>query len=202
MRRGGQLGSFYLGAVLVVAAGVVTLAATFLLGSMLLPSGRAGTTDDGRPSFDVLTGSQAIVTASGDVEGVVVLDQLSVEEYNEETREGDPIDLSLTFRGGGTTLLIRAEALTPNTPAPASRLVISIGAHTFYVDPGGCTVELSSIDYVVVEPAPIRAGPPRGRPIPAYTGTLYCPDLHEFQGDTVVTIDAAFQYRPEESPLS
>jgi hypothetical protein len=195
-----QLGSISLTVTLVTVATAATLVITLLIGSVILPA--QPTAANGPPSVDSLTGSRAIITASGDVERVQTLDQLAVEEYNEDTTPGDPINLHLTFRGGGNSLLIRGESLTLNTPAPASRVIVSLQADTFYADPGDCTIELASIDYVVLEPSAVRAGPPRGRPIPSYTGTVDCPALQEFQSDIMISIQAVFQYRPEESPLS
>lgn len=193
----GSVGSAYYGATLVLAA-AATLVATFLIGSLILPPAAA---DPAGADIRALSGSQALVAVSGDIAGIHVLGQLNVEEYNEDTSEGDPIDLNLTFRGEAATLLIRAEQLTLGTPTEA-RVIAALGADTFYSEPGICTVELATIDYIVLEPTAVRIGPPRGQPIPEYNGMVTCTNISNLQGDVVVSIEAVFQYRPEDSLLS
>jgi len=149
------------------------------------------------PSADMLVGSQAVMVVAGEKSQRETLNRLSVEEYNEGTRVDDPIDIHLTYRGAGATLLIRAEDLRVGSPAPAKGVIVTLGDNTFSA--GECTVELVSVEPVVLRPAPIASGPPRGQPIPAYTGSLHCSDLHDLRTDARVALQAIFQYRPEES---
>lgn len=138
----------------------------------------------------------------GDMVGRWLLDGISVEEYNEGTLPGDPIALDLTFRGGGATLLIRAQGLTPNAPTDQTRVVFSLDAETFFSEPGQCTVELASVEHVVLEPSAVRRGPPRGTPIPSYIGSVTCVDVTAPVSGVTVSIEADFQYRPEDSLLA
>lgn len=196
-----RLGPGPLGVILVVGAAGAALVLGLVLGSILLPTPGPAAVAGALPAARSLSGSEAVVVLTGDLEAHHVLDRLSVDEYNEDTSPGDPIDVVLTFRGAAAGLRIRTEAATLDTPVGA-RAVVSLGADTFYLDPEDCTIELASIEYVVVQPSAVAIGPPQGRPIPAYTGLLSCADVDDFRGNVTVTIQAVFQYRPDQSPLS
>jgi hypothetical protein len=195
------------GSLLVATATSGTLLGSLLLISVLLPASEPALVGaNGLPDVADLRESQAVVLFTGDIEERHVLQRLSVEEYNENTRPGDPIELHITFRGGQATLLMRTEGgATVDSPVTGDnlRVVFSVGADTFYSEPGDCTVQLESITYLTIDTGgDAWHVAPRGVPIPEYTGTLSCNDVTDFRGDTRVSLNAVFLYHPPDSPLA
>jgi hypothetical protein len=182
----------------------VTAAAVYLLGLTILPGPTTPLPVDGAgstfPTVDDLSGSQAILVVSGEEEGRLLLDRLTVNEYNEGAAPGDPLQLSLTYRTGNASLLITAREITGDTPASgeAASAVLGLEGANYFGTKGNCAVSLQSVDYVVLEPMPgVLDGVPRGMPIPVYAGTVDCESVRNIHSGALVDIYAVFQYLPE-----
>lgn len=183
----------------------LTASLVYLAGLAILPAeadGGAGQGAEERlPMVEDLSGSQAIAVVSGGHEANLVLDRVTVGEYNEDIEAGDPMRLSLTFRSNEASLLVTAAEITIDTPATgrsASAMLGFQGANYLGND-GECTVSLESIDHVVLEPMPaVRDGVPRGVPIPVYAGTLECRGVEAIGSDTYIDLYAVFRHLPEQ----
>lgn len=195
-----------LGTSFLLAAGAIaiTAAVVFGTGTLVLPDqGPDPWQEDTStaPTIDDLTGSQALLVASGDHEGRYELNQLAVGEWNEESSPDQPLRLSLTFRGNNVSMLITARDITEDTPATgdAASAIIGVGGASYYGNNGECTITLADVDFEVLEPQPaVLDGVPRGVPIPSYAGTVECQDIEELRTDRHIDIHAVFRHRPQD----
>jgi hypothetical protein len=202
--------SFPFSVLLIVGAAAATLAAGLVLSALILPGSEPDHVEAAElPAPETLpNGSRVIVVVSGDREERLVSQQVTAVEFNEDTQEGDPIELNLTFSGSGVGLLIRTNGgITIDDPAAGdrARVVFSMGADTFYSQPGDCTIELRSIEYVTIgEPgtAPLSfRGAPHHVPIPHYTASVTCVELVGLQGETTISLEAVFRYDEKNDQL-
>jgi hypothetical protein len=186
----------------VVATGI-TAAVVFGAGALVLPDTGPNAALEGTsaPAIDNLTGSQAIVAISGAHEGRYELNHLAVGEWNEGTSTGDPLKLSLTFRGDLVTLLITAQAITADAPATGDAASVTVGVDggQYFGNDGQCTVTIADLEFKVLEPQPaVLDGIPRGVPIPIYAGTVECVGIDELRSDDQIDLHAAFRHQPED----
>lgn len=193
------------GTSLFLAAGAVaiTAAVVFASGQLVLPD-QAPNPAQGDivtvPTIEDLTGSQAILVLSGDHHGRYELNQLTVGEWNDGTSAGQPLKLSLAFRGDGFSLVISARDITADTPATgdAASAIISLAGASYYGNNGECSITLDDVDYEVLEPQrAVLDGVPRGVPIPAYAGTVECDGVEEIRTDRRIDLYAVFRHQPE-----
>lgn len=181
-----------------------TAAVVFAAGTVVLPDQgpRPWQQDPSAlPTVDDLTGSQALLVLSGEEQRTYELNQVTVEEWNEETTPDDPLKLLLAFRGDGASLVISARAITPGTPATgeAAQATVSVSGASYFGTNGECTISLEELDRVVLEPQPaVLDGVPRGVPIPTYAGIVECSGIEELRTDGRTDVYAVFRHRPSE----
>lgn len=190
---------------LLLAAGTATVAwvVTLLAGWAILPVADSAMGASAIPSVDQIQGSQALVAISGAHDETFMLDRVSVSRYNDDATNLDVIDLGLIFRDESISVGITGRDVVVGVPNQGDGIeaVLAIDGGNYFANSGECTVEIASIESVVLEPLPaVRVGIPRGVPIPAYAGTIICLDVEELGSDQSVTIHAAFQYRPDTDP--
>lgn len=196
-----------LGPSLLLAVGAIGITAAVVLavGTLVLPDQapdpwRQGGTST-LPTSDDLTGSQALLVVSGDDNGRLELNQLSVGEWNADSTPEKPLQLSLTFRGGSVSLLITASEITADAPATgeAASVTMSAAGASYHGNDGQCTITVADIDYEVLEPQPaVLDSVPRGVPIPVYSGTVECEGMDELRSDRLIDLYAVFRHWPEE----
>jgi hypothetical protein len=202
--------SFPFSVLLIVGAAAATLSTGLVLGVLILPAPEPDHVEAAElPAPETLpNGSRAMVLVTGDREERFVSQQVTAVEFNEDTEEGDPIELNLRFSGSGVSLLIRTNGgITIDDPATddRARVVFSMGADTFYSLPGDCTIELRSIEYVTIgEPgtAPLSfRGAPHHVPIPHYTASVACDALEALQSGITISLEAVFRYDEKNDQL-
>lgn len=182
---------------LAVAAAAI---GAYAVGAVVLATGPAPVSDNPStaPAVSDLSGTQAILLATD--EDPLIMNRVTVSNYNEDTTAGDPLNLSLTFRGGNASLLITASDATVGETVPGEDVSITFGGQggTYFGNDGQCTLTLERVEYIVLEPmVGVLDGVPRGQPIPEYAGTIQCDNLDEVRTDDTLSFDGAFQYSPE-----
>ena len=195
-----------LGRSLFLAAGSVGLTAgvVFAAGVVILPNAGPDPWRDGTstlPTVGDLNGSQARLVLSGDDEARYELNQLTVGKWNEGISPGQPLALSLTFRGDGVSVVLSASTITADSPAAGegASATISVGGASYFGNNGECTISLADVEYTVLEPQPaVLDGVPRGVPIPIYAGTVECEGIEELRTNRRVDVYAVFRHRPAE----
>lgn len=187
-----------------ILLGFIAIAATalgaYVIGTIVLATGPQPVSDDQStaPTVSDLSGSQAIILATD--EDPLVMNRVTISKYNEDTTAGDPLDLSLTYRGGNSSLLITASDVNVDETVSGKDVSVTFGAHggTYFGNDGQCTLTLEQVDYIVLEPmVGVLDGVPRGVPIPEYAGTIRCDNLDEVRTPDTLTFQGAFQYSPE-----
>lgn len=196
-----QIGSSIM---LAIGAVAITAAVVFGAGALVLPDPASDASLDdvaAVPTVENLTGSQAILTLSGDHQGRHELNRVSVGEWNEGNASGQPLKLSLTYRSHNASLLITATDITTDAPAEAesASAVIGVEGANYFGNNGECTITLAWVDYQVIEPLPgVLDGVPRGVPIPTYVGAVECHNIKEIRTDRHIDLHAVFQHQPQQ----
>jgi hypothetical protein len=180
----------------IMAGTAVTIGLGFAAGWLLIP--RLG--PDGLPQPTRLEGSRAMVVASGDLAGRFVLDQpLTAEVGDTQGGTAETVDLGITYAGSSTRLGLHAENARVGEPLTGSNLAVEIvlNGEQYEVPADACVVELHQLRYVVLRPLPaVRAGPPRGVPLPAFAGRIECQGITALDSGRVVNLAGAFRVDP------
>lgn len=175
-----------------------TISAALALGLLIMPRLDA----KGLPSPDRLGGTRAVLVSSGDIEGRFVLDQ-PLQGFVGDTNSGtaDRIDIGVAYSGSSSGLAIMAMKAGQGMEisGEALQLEIVLNGHAFVADPAACTMVLHELRYVVLRPMPaVAAGPPRGVPLPSFSGRIECIDLQGAESDWRVDLVGVFRWSPED----
>jgi hypothetical protein len=152
-------------------------------------------------------GSNAVLQASGAMEGLFRL-YFNYREWMEHgVLEGLALDLNMSYqsafnagesaRGGDTTFTITARGLEVGAERTERYSIILVAAGKMYsAQDGQCVLELLELDFTTVPPFFGNGGDDRIMPI--FLGQVTCEDVKELRSDDTVSFTAVFHYDPED----
>lgn len=129
-----------------------------------------------------ITQAGAIAQVSGAVEDRLLLDQVDGMSAGGGF-EGEPIHLSVTYRGNHGVVLVSATDVAVGVPTSGRvTATLSTDGKTFIAHEGECVLELTRFES---EP---------GHPIPRFDGQMSCTDVSELRTDATASFTVVFDF--------
>lgn len=152
--------------------------------------------------LDSIAHPASVAEVVGAVEGRFVIDHFEWDEWIDHgVPEGPPFDLEVGYTGEGATLRISARGLHEGVPSTERMTVIlNAAGMAFSAQPGECTLELVSLEYIVLPGRLGMTGLPPERNMPKYTGQILCQDVADLRDGGTVSFAIVFDYDPEWHP--
>ena len=140
----------------------------------------------------------AVAEVAGTVNGRFVLDRFEWDEWIDHgVPEGPLLDLDATYLGEGATVRISARQMEEGVPrTDGLTVILNADGKAFNAQPGDCSLELVSLEFVELPGRLGMTGLPERRNMPRYTGEILCNGVADLRGEGSVSFALVFVYDP------
>jgi hypothetical protein len=198
------------GLLILVGSAALAMSATFIVGRLVLPRQMQLPQPDAATLGAIDLGDTwwgAVVVVAGKDDETIGIGPGDFEVWQRDGVPGNPpLNLRISFGGGGSVLRIAAPGLAAGVPvSEGTRVVLRVDGLSYEAAPGRCTVELLELEFhetdrtFYITPAGqiVRGSQsPRAGPsvyLPRFVGHLHCDDALREDG-AVVSFEAVFRF--------